>query len=177
MPVNLNLLPPELTVSKTLNNFLKTTRALGVIALAAFLIFVVGAGGYFVYSSITLRDLNAKVEDLKSQVTAQQTSEQQMVLLKDRLKKISSVQKIPNSSNNLASLDPILASVSSGAYVNELDVDALKIDMLINFRSNSELSGFIKNLSATDAFKSVTLSSFSFSPASGYLVGISMVGK
>jgi|SRR5688572_17036863 len=177
MAIKLNLLPPELAVDKKLGAVLKTTRVVGTILLGAFLIFVLGLSAFFVISSVLLRNTIARVDNLKDQIVARETSEQQMVLLKDRLKKISSVRAIPTSFENLSAIDPFLLSLSPDSAVTELDVDPIKIGLLINFKTTSDLTSFFENLATSDVFKSATLSSFGFNPLAGYLAGLSVVPK
>jgi len=174
MAVKLNLLPPELAVDKNLGAALKITRSLGIISLAAFILFVVGVSGFFIFDSITLKNLNTDVNTLTSQISVQSTSEQQIVLLKDRIKKISSIQSTPTSLSNLIAIDPFLSNLSSTATIGELNVDSQKMNLLVNFKSNDDLSNFLKNMSNSGVFKTVTLTSFGLNPSSGYSVGTSI---
>ena len=177
MAIKLNLLQPELAVDKNLSSLLKMARSLGIIALAGFLIFVVGISAFFIISSFTLRDLTSDIDVSKSQIAAQETSEQQIVLLKDRIKKIGTVRNSPTSLKNLIAIDPFLSTLSPESSVNELSVDTAKISLLLNFKSNNDLSIFLNSLSESDVFKSIVLASFSFSPINGYSVGINIESK
>ena len=177
MAIKLNLLPPELAIDKNLSSLLKLSRSLGVISIAAFLIFVLGVGGFFIVSTVTLNNLNTNTDALKKQIADQETSEQQIVLLKDRIKKISLVQSTPGSLNNLVAIDPFLLNLTADSSVSELSVDSQKTQLLLNFKSNSQLSTFLDTLSASDVFKTVVISSFSLSPVSGYSVGVNIENK
>lgn len=176
MAIKINLLPTELKVSGGLSRILSVSRILGVISLAVFLVFGLGLGVFFVISSVQLNSLNSGNDALKSQVTSLKTSEAQLVVLKDRIAKIKTVQKIPTAVKNLVDFDPLVSSFSSST-VSEVDVDANKIATSINFRSNSDLASFVKAISLAPIFRSVTFSSFSFSPAGGYLIGLTAVPK
>ncbi len=177
MAVKLNLLPPELAVSKSLGTSLKTIRMVGVILLAVFIIFVIGLTAVFIISSITLKNLTGDVTTLKSQITAQQVSEQRLVLLKDRLRKISTARTAASALSNLTKIDPFLATLSSDTSVSELNVDPQKIDLTLNFRSNNDLTAFLNDVSDSGSFKNVVISSFGLNPVSGYLVGMSLTVK
>lgn len=176
MAIKINLLPTELKVSGGLSRILRVSRILGVISLAVFLVFGLGLGVFFVISSVQLNSLNSGNDALKSQVTSLKTSEAQLVVLKDRIAKIKTVQKIPTAVKNLVDFDPLVSSFSSST-VSEVDVDTNKIATSINFRSNSDLTSFVKAISLASIFRSVTFSSFSFSPAGGYLIGLTAVPK
>ena len=172
MPIKLNLLPAEYVVSGALGRILKTTRSLGVIFLAAFLIFVFGLGAFFVVSTLQLRNAAGSEADLKSQIATEEQSEQKIVLLKDRLKKIKTTLALPSSTKNLENLDPFISSIGGGATLTELAVDSGKADVSINFKNNSDLSAFLGNIDTIKTFKSVIMTTFGFNPASGYLVSL-----
>lgn len=174
MAVTLNLLPTELAVGKNLARALKTIRALGVILLAVFIMFIVGVSAFFIFESINLKNITNDMSDLGNQIKAQETSEQQIVLLKNRIGKIVILQKQPNSSKNLSAIEPFLATLPGNTPINELNVDSQKITLSLTFKSNSALSTFFSSLNNTSSFKSVVLSSFGFNPVSGYLLGLNI---
>jgi hypothetical protein len=172
MAIKLNLLPAEYVVSGSLGKILKTTRSLGVILIAAFIIFVVVLGAFFLISNFQLTDASGKEADLKSQIAAEEESEQKTVLLKDRLKKIKTVQTVPNSQKNVGNLDPVILGLGSNATLTELSADSEKADLSINFKNNSDMAGFLENIDSIKTFKTVIMTTFGFNPTSGYLVSI-----
>ncbi|KKU09038.1 MAG: hypothetical protein UX13_C0051G0008 [Candidatus Woesebacteria bacterium GW2011_GWB1_45_5] len=178
MAVKLNLLPPEYSVSKGLNRLLKATRMLGVIGLGIFLVFVLGMGAFFIFSSLTLRELSSENEALKTQITARSTSEQQLVLIKDRIKKVRTVRGISSSLPNLNNFETLSTSLGAGIDLTEVAVDSQKIDLSVRMDSNSELTSFVGTLTGlatqagTKIFKSVVLTSFGFNPVGGYVANI-----
>lgn len=176
MPVNnLNLLPPELSVSKDLNGLLKTLRALGVIAIAAFLIFGIGVAAFFIISTISLNGINANVVRLTGQVSAQQKSEQQIFLVKDRIAKIITIQQFPDSLPNLAAIDTFLSSLSENSSVNEISIDPAAVTLSVNLKTNSDLSTFLESLQSSGVFQSIIITSFNLNTASGYALEIKAV--
>lgn len=177
MAIKLNLLPPELAIDKNLSAVLKIARSVGVILIALFLIFVVGATAIFIISSISLKNLNSDITNTTKQISASEASEQQIVLLKDRVGKIKTVQAFSNGLNNLTALEPLLPLSSPDSLVSELTIDPLKIALSLNFKSNDSLSSFLATLSSSKAFKSVVVSSLGLSPLVGYSVGVDIVTK
>lgn len=175
MAIKLNLLPQELAVDKTMGMVLKTTRAIGIIVTAIFIFFTIGVGVFLILSSTQLNNTQGRVQSLKSQIGSLEKSEQEVVLVKDRLKKISKVMGIANSSKNLGIVEPLLSEFSEMSKVTELNVDPSKISVLINFRNNQDMAVFFKQLNNSVDFKSAVLSSYSFNPLTGYLVGINML--
>ncbi|HTK03505.1 MAG TPA: hypothetical protein VL401_01925 [Alphaproteobacteria bacterium] len=177
MAIKLNLLPTELSVSKGLTSTLKFSKMLGVILLGLFIVFVIGVSAFFIISTFTLKNLTNEVAGLENQIKTQEVSEQQLVLLKDRLKKITLAKNQASSLPNLIAFEPFLSPLSADASVNELTVDTQKISASVNFKSNSELAAFIQNLSSSKVFKSVVVASLGFNPITGYLLSLSITVK
>lgn len=177
MPVKLNLLPQALMVSKSLNGVLKTIRALNVILVIAFLIFVVGIGGFFLISKSTLSSVEKNVDRLKTQIIAQESSEQQLILLKDRLSKISGIRTSRSILDNINNVNSLVSNLSVNSEISELDMDLTKIKLSMTIRSNDDLTMFMKNLGNTNIFKTIILTSFGFNPLSGYALGVNFSGS
>lgn len=175
MSIKLNLLPPELAVDKRTGGILKSIRAFNLILIAFFIVFTIGLSVYFVFTSVILKNKLASVESLKGKIKTLQTSEQQIVLLKDRIKKIVSAQNKPSAIKNLDMSGSVLSTLSGDSQITEMNVDIGKIVFLISFRTTSDLTNFFENLSKTTTFKSAILSSFGFNPLTGYLAGVSIV--
>ncbi len=177
MAVKLNLLPEQFNLSGPLGSIVKFVRPLNVILLALFLATALGMGGFFIFSSISLKNLGTANANLKTQIQSQSAAQQQIVLLKDRLGKIKSVQALPNSLKNLGNIGSVLSSIAGSSFVSELGVDALKTSATIVFKSNSDLTNFVKTLSSTKSFTSITLGSFNYNPTSGYLMTLDFSNK
>ena len=174
MATKINLLPPGFGVTGNLGKILKAVRMVGVIGLAFFLVFGLGISIYFIVSTITFNALKSETNSLKEQVKTLQTTEQQIVLLKDRVGKINMALGLPEAIKNLDAIDPFISNLSSSASLNQLEIDAQKIDLSFQFRSTADTSAFIKSLSDMKDFRSVVLTSFGYDSTNGYTVGISI---
>lgn len=177
MSVKINLLPSDLTVSKSLGDLLKTIRALSVIGAGAFLVFLVGVGAYFLVSTLSLNALNTSITSLKNQVSTQEKTEQQVVLLKDRLGKISSIESIPGPLPNLMMMRTLLAPLSGNTLISQMQVEAKGTDLTLNIKSNSDLAAFFDAIKNSDNFKSVYLTTLSLNPSTGYSTEVQIVKK
>ena len=177
MAVKLNLLPENFKLTGPIARVVKFMRPLNVILLALFLVTVIGMGGFFIFSSISLRNLAAANDSLKQQIQTQSTAQQQIVLLKDRLKLINMVQSLPDSLKNLTGVGPLLSTITGTSLVSELGVDTQKTTVSLVFKSNSDLTTFVKGLENIKTFAAVTLSAFSYNPSTGYLVSLNLGGK
>lgn len=168
MPVKLNLLPENLQISKGTTQLLKTSKSLGIIMLVVFIISSLGMAAYFVISQLSYNKLKTEVANFESQVKAMEGSEQQLILLKDRLSKISSINTMPSAVNNLSNLDLILNGVSLDSVMEDVAIAPKKITTSLQLASNSDFATFVSNLKNSTVFKTVTLSSLNFTPDTGY---------
>lgn len=176
MAIKLNLLPSEKRVGKDLQRILRTIRMLGVVGLGIFIIFGIVLIGFFVFRSIQLNTRDSQNSGLKSRISTLETSETKMVLLKDRIAKIKTLLNVPTALANLDNVNLALSSLASDTTINELNISTAKISLSLNFKNSNEIAVFLKSLSDTKAFKTVTISSFSFNPTSGYLISIVITG-
>lgn len=177
MSVKLNLLPPELTVSKNLNSFLKTVRMLGVVGIATFIIFGIGVGIFFIVSTISLNKITANVSVLEGQVLAQQKSEQQLILIKDRIAKINTVKNYPSALPNMETIEPFISGLSGTDSVSDMSIDTGTIALSVKIGTNSEMNRFIESLVSSDTFRSVDLTSFNLNPTTGYSIVVKAIKK
>jgi hypothetical protein len=177
MAVKLNLLPQGTSVTGTLGKVLKTTKMLGVIFIAFFLIFTLGISAFLIISTISLRNLNSDIDSLKSQISTLESTEQQAVLLKDRLAKIKTALAVPSSIKNLDGANPYISNLPPTASLTELNIDPQKVDFSIQFGSSNDLSVFLRDLSDTKNFPVGVLTSYSFNPITGYLISVRLSNK
>jgi len=129
-------------------------------------------GGFFVFSSFQLRDVSSENDALKAQITAQSTSEQRLVLIKDRLKKVRTVKGLTSSQENLANFETLNASTGASVDLTEVDISPQKVDLSVRLDSNNELTSFMTALTGSSVFEKITLTSFGFNPVGGYLANI-----
>jgi hypothetical protein len=173
---DLNLLPENLQISKNLGNFLKTARALGIIFMVAFVIFAVSVGGVFVFSKINLTKIQTNVEQLKNEVKSRESSEQQLVLLKDRLAKITSVRSSSNTIKKVMGVNSLFANISPSSSLSQANISSSKIDVSMVIGTNEDLTTIMQNLKNTKDFGSVTLTSLNLGPG-GFALTVNLKDK
>jgi Tfp pilus assembly protein PilN len=177
MPEKLNLLPQNLQISKSLEKILKAIRAFNVIFIVTFAIFCLGAGGFFIYSRLTLGNIQTNNTQLESQIKAQEDSEQKLILLKDRLAKISSIKSTPTSVKNTTNLGSLLVNMSPSTIMNKASVSPTGIEISFAVGSNEDLTALFQNIRSSTMFKLVDLSSFGYAAGAGYAVGLTLTTK
>jgi hypothetical protein len=143
-----------------------------------FLLFSAGLGGFFVINNISLNSLNQNVSQLENQISAQETSEQQIVVLKDRVTKIEQAKSSPSALKTITDVNSVLANLSAGTSVSQFNANPTKADLSMSFTTNADLESFIQSFSGSSLpFGSAVLTSFGYSPSSGYQVGVSLTEK
>lgn len=177
MAIKLNLLPSDILISKGLSKVLRTLKSLTVIFTVTFLIFCLGMVALFIVNKFAFDKVQNDTDKLKAQIKAQETSEQQLILIKDRLSKISAIKSRSDASNNIAGINSLVSDLSAKSRITEEDASSTKSSLSISIGSNVDLSSLIKNIEKTDAFKAVTLSSLGYSSVQGYVVMLDMSAK
>lgn len=177
MPVKLNLLPENLQVSKGVSKVIKVSKPLSIVSAVIFMIFSLALGAYFIFSKITLDKSQKEVDQLKAQIKAMEDSEQQLILLKDRLAKISTIKNTPNALKNIMNFDSVLANISPNSVIDEVNITSDKVNTSYKLTSNADFTTFINNLKNTEFFNYVDLLSTNFNPNDGYLVDFSLENK
>ncbi len=177
MAIKLNLLPEELAVNKKLTSTVKALKNLSLISVILLILFSLGVLGYFLVSSTQLRNLEADISELSARIETQETVEQRIVLIRDRVIKIKAIETIDSAGDNFSEVLPVVDSLPADASLNELSIDSQKIDASMTFRSSSSLSQFFSNLTSFENFSKITLSSFGLNPATGYVVGLRFITK
>lgn len=177
MAVKVNLLPQDLSIPTSLTRTIKIIRAVNVISLAGFILFALGVAVFLVISSFQLQSISAENDQLTSQIKNLQTTEQKLVLLKDRVGKIKLAGGSDTTSPTVGLIGPLLSQLPTNASVNELTLDTKKITTSILFKSSNDVSSFFQKIYSSTSFSLASLTSFGFNPKTGYLVSLSLIGK
>lgn len=177
MAIHLNLLPENLQISKGVSSFLKTAKALSVILIVLFSVSCLVSGALLIVNKINLDNTQKTVEQLKTQVKAQEVSEMQLVLLRDRLAKITTIKNYPTANKNIASVDSLFSNLSPNTILNQANISSNKIDISLVIRSNEDLSLFLKNIKDSTLFKTANVSSLGYNPIIGYTLALTLGGK
>lgn len=176
MAINLNLLPPEYSLKKGFGRILKTTRSLTIILLVACLLLGVSLAIFLFVSFLSLGQISSNVEELKNQIKAEETTEQRLTLLKDRISKIKSVNKEATIVKSLDQIEPII-STTSGLNLSELAITQDKIETSISFAEVTGITDFFESLTSSSSFSSIVMTSFGFNPITGYLTNLTFREK
>lgn len=170
-----NLLPKELRPKKYI---VKISKVLTNVSLIALLVFIISAitvtSVYFVISN-RLNSSQEKHEELITQIRALEETEQKIVLIKDRLEKISEMKSIVSASERVDILEDIL-NISDGiATVEGSTLTDNKANVLVSVDGSLNLTKFLSGLLISGGFKKIEMISFSFNNKVGYAMEFGFV--
>lgn len=172
----INLIPTELA-PKGLS--VRLAQILRNVATAGFVLVVVagvGLGSFFLLTSLEIKNSNTRQDQLKTQIKSLESTEQSLVLLKDRISKAKQVMGADTISPVIVKTDAIISVLPPSVQAKEIDIaDLTKFTVTVS--DTSQLTQFMSALMAANKFLHVDLKGFSFSPASGYLVSLEFTDK
>jgi hypothetical protein len=168
MPDKINLLPKEPRRSKEVDRFLRLIKN-ATYFIAIFFIFAGPVSGLLIFKfTRDLGKLKAENETLRASITNLESTEQGLVLLKDRITKIQTILASRQSVGLHAKQTEVVASLPDGLSFQESELgnDVSRISLLAV--SSQALQTFLKSVSANDHYLSLILSGFTFNPYLGY---------
>lgn len=177
MSITLNLLPQDKIISGNLAKFLKISRVLSVVFLFIFIVYAVGSGVMIYMNSVKINKLSSENSDYSKKISELKASEQQIILIKDRIKKIDTVMAIPSALKNLSNVISLISNLTEKSRVTELSADSKKVDLSVNFKTNADMVSFTDLVRNTNLFKSVTIGSYGLNPTTGYLISFSLINS
>jgi hypothetical protein len=165
-----NLLPKELRPKKYI---VKISKVLTNVSLIALLVFIISAvtvtSVYFVISG-RLKSSQEKHEELITQIKALEETEQKIVLIKDRLEKVSEMKSRVSATERVDILEDVL-NISDGiATVEESTLTEDKTNILMAANSSLNLTKLLSGLLISGGFKKIEMISFDFSRDRGYVM-------
>jgi len=166
----INLLPSDLTPKKSVLRIGEILTKVIYTGIAIFLVFVLTLLGIFLVDYTKIKNLNSQKDALAESVQKYQQTEQQIVLAKDRMNKISEIWKVQNTTKNLEVFENFISLISSDISLKEADLSSSKSEITVESKSSSGVATFMGNLVTSDLYKTIRLTNFSFNPSYGYRI-------
>jgi hypothetical protein len=140
---NINLLPQEMGSNPKADKLVKKIKGYLVNELIILtLVVAAGLGAYFYYTNqVSLSE--ARVNDLKRQISSQESSEQKLMLIKDRVNKADSVLSKDATSTKIAQLELLLDIFPSGVSLNKADINEDRLEVELSAANTSSLVNFL----------------------------------
>ena len=172
MPVN--LLPIDLSPKSA---SAKTAAALKKVVTFGFIfliVFLVGLIAYLIILSIQYKASLKRQAQLKQSIKSLEQTEQQLLIIRDRLDKIKLIQARDSAIGGVGNLKYILANVPPTVNVRESKILGSKAELTFLARSSSDLVKTLSTILAGSYYSKIDLASFSFNPNYGYSVNLEM---
>ena len=171
---NINLLPTELRPKGQILKASKILKKISLVALLVFIVFGVLVFGSLMFLSSSVKTSQADQNELKARVRALEQTEQGLVLVKDRLKKITKVTSLPNALDETRILGDVASVFEEGIVFKKAHAVADKINIVVVLNSSSDLAKFITSLVNSQKYKTIKIIKLDFSAARGYEVEFSL---
>ncbi len=163
-----NLLPVDLAESKEIEKFSKTLLGLSIFfAVVSVVIGISGLAGYFFYSK-ELTKLGQEQENLKTSIKNLESTEQGLVLIRDRTQKIANILTSRITEGTFSKQMKIVENMPQDVYFkgSEITVQESGLDLLT--QRSLVLSNFFTDLVKRQDLGNLVLKELNFNPGRGY---------
>jgi Tfp pilus assembly protein PilN len=174
MPKKINLLTPELAVSKDIARAAKIIKRLSLVGVV--LTMFVGVLGILVvvYYTNKLRSIQSQNESLQASINSLESEEEGLILVKDRVQKIQTLLNSREREKTFLKQKTIVGSIPQGMQFKSLKLEAGQSDVELLASSSIGLEELLTSLAEESDFSELTLSSVSFNPYRGYTLSLSV---
>lgn len=171
----INLIPPDFAPTGKTAKLARLIRNTGLVLFSIFLVSTLVMIGIFIYYAVSLTSVKAKENQLKNSIASLESTEQKLVLIKDRL---GYANTILNKETSLVHIDKLgLITQVPGINLTRSEMISIKNDSSLVITDLGSLSNLFSRLKTGEIYKHVILNSFNFNPASGYQVSLTMSDK
>ncbi len=167
----INLIPSELAVSPKTVRLTKLLNKITVVGVIVLFLSILSAVSFFVYFRLQSTKISENISTLKGKIIALESSEQKLVITKDRINKIAQIEKFPSAKENIESFDVVQNLVGSvpESTLAEASIQSSKTELSLLSKTSESLSSLLGPLSKLSNYKSMVLSSLGFSSTSGFI--------
>ena len=174
MEKRINLIPEDLTVPVSTVKLTKLINKVSIFSVIILIITSLGIISVFVYFSVNLKRLDSSNSTLKKEVASLEKTEQQLILTKDRLSKISLVKSLDSANNNFKNYQEFKTIVTGfpDLKLGETVINSKGIEVSVSSTNTSSFIDFLKGIKEFDKYPKVSISSLSFNPKTGLLLNL-----
>jgi hypothetical protein len=173
----INLLPTDISPKGPVVKISNLIKNLAVISFVLFLLTALGMLAMFVLNSVQIRSLNESSEGLKTSIKSLETTEQGLVLVRDRLSKAKLVLADESGGEEAEGLGTVTSGLPGSVSLTEAVISKKVLDTTFIATDSQGLTTLMALIISQDAFDKVDLVSFSFNPNAGYVSSFSMKVK
>lgn len=170
---DINLLPEELKPSGSVLKISAKLNKIALLGVVVLLISIIISLGAYLLLGQRLSASLVKQEDLKVQIKALEKTEQRLVLVKDRLTKISSVSSKPRANDEVEKLSFVSGLFPEGSIVERLELDKNDARISISADNLRTIASYLASVISSGEYTKINLVSLEFNPKEGYIVELS----
>jgi len=167
---NINLLPVAVGVKTATVKVVAFLKKVSIIITALFLCLGLAALVYFFIASRQLANIKAGEKNLKTTLSSLEETEQQYVLVKDRVTKVKKIIDEKTVEEKLTGLEKLRALLPAGLTISEVEIKEDKTEVSLVGTSSRDAVSFFASLLVGGVYEKITLKSFGFNPESGFLI-------
>lgn len=168
----INLLPTNLVAQAPVSKFANLLKKITTLGFVLFILAITVVGAYYLINYFTISSSVNKQTILKEQIKSLEQTEQKVFLAKDRLDKIKTALNIESADKNLEKLENFYSAIAGTVTISEADITSKKTEISVVARNSSFLTTFLGNLTTSDLFKTINLTSFGFNSSNGYFITV-----
>ncbi|HLD92081.1 MAG TPA: hypothetical protein VI795_01655 [Patescibacteria group bacterium] len=174
MEKRINLIPEDLTVPVSTVKLTKLINKISVFAVILLILTSLGMISAFVYFSFNLKNIDSSNLSLKAEVASLEKTEQQLILTKDRISKISLVKSLDSANNNFKNYLEFKTITTNypDLKLGETVINSKGMEISITTTNTSSFVDFLKGIKEFDKYPEVSISSLSLNPKSGLLLSL-----
>ncbi|CAN5324951.1 hypothetical protein BH10PAT1_BH10PAT1_4270 [soil metagenome] len=170
----INLLPVDLSANSDSNKFAELIKKITLILGGIFLFVALLSVGIIILYSNQVQASNARQVALKKQIQSQESTEQKLFLVKDRIDKIKLAQADKNVEAAFEPLNQQLSTLPENVFVTDIQINTSKTQFSVLSKDSLGMEIFINSLVTSGLYTNLTLNNFFFSPDSGYTITLTV---
>jgi hypothetical protein len=164
---SINLLPNSLRIKNPVVKLTAKIKKIAVIELMLLVFIGVVTAGSILILSRKINEIKDNSDRLESNIKTLQSTEQRLVLIKDRATNIGQVLSLENAYDEYVELQDILDSMPAGSSYSQVYVSSAQLIIEVNVASARVATELFREINQAD-FSSVVISNFSTSINGGY---------
>jgi len=164
----INLLPTDLAPRPSVVKASGVIRKLTTIGVILFIVSLGASIGLFLVFSNQLRDSTLRKAELEQSIKALQSTEQRLVLIKDRLGLVKDVLGRETATDELASISTLINNLPEGVTIKEAQLDQGSTSASLGAQDSLGLTKMMSTIVSLGTYDQVELLSIKFSPSIGF---------
>lgn len=168
----INLLPKELSVSKTVVDLSAKIKKTAWGFFVFFIFILASFSGAFYYFNNQLTNLEEEQNRLKTNIQSLQETEEQLIITKDRIAKVKTILDSRVNEERFKKHKLVVDNMKPTMELEASDLTSSNSNITLNALNSKELVSFMNVIISRADVLSVVMDSLSFNPFLGYSIDL-----